>query len=83
MHRLIVPLALICACDGGTTSDTATDTDTDTTDTDTGPTLPLPFTLSSPDLLSSAGHPLAAQFLRLHPRHAELFRSRPPALTSP
>ena len=48
--------------DADTDTDTDTDiTDTDTTDTDTGPTAPLPFTLSSPDLLSSAGHPLAAQ----------------------
>ena len=33
MHRLIVPLALICACDGGTASDSVTDTDTSDTDT--------------------------------------------------
>ncbi len=40
---------------------TDTDPDTDVTDTDTGPTLPLVFTLESPDLVSSAGHPQAAQ----------------------
>jgi Raf kinase inhibitor-like YbhB/YbcL family protein len=47
--------------DADTDSDTDTDTDTDTTDTDTDPPVTGPFTLTSADLVSSAGHPLAAQ----------------------
>ncbi len=51
-------MALLMACDGGTEPATESDTDTDAdTDSDTDTDV-VPFALSSPDLVSSAGMPM-------------------------